>query len=310
MAVVPEHAVGRARRRPREGGAHGRPYSGRVGAEQPEDLYGQLVPGRLARAGRVVDAGPGRRAGQRDDLVGDIDRPGGLPPLVGDDIDERPLGFQADHRPDEIGPVRPVQPGGPHHIPGLGKEPEDGLLPGQFGAPVGGARRGVVILRVGSNAIPAEHVVGGHVHQPGAAGRARGGDVLRASPVDQEGLVLASLGIIDGGPGRAVHDDGGPGAQDEGADGRGVCYVEVRAPQAGHVLAPAVQDTDKVPAEHPASPGDQPFRHGAPWALAERACSRGPGSPGGDLSGSHQERLSRYHCTVARRPSANGVRGA
>ena len=123
---------------------------------------------------------------------------------------------QAGHRPDEIGPVCPVQPGGPHHVAGLGEQPEHGLLPGQLGAPVGGARRGAVILRVGSKAIPAEHVVGGHVHQPGAAGRARGGDVLRPPPVDQEGLVLAGLGIIDGGPGCAVDDDSGAGAPDEG----------------------------------------------------------------------------------------------
>ena len=219
MAVVAEHAVGGARRRPCEGGARGRPYPGRVGAEQPEDLLGQLVPGCLARARRVVHARPGRRAGQRDDLFGDIDRPGRLPQLVGDDIDERLPARQVGHRPDEIGPVCPVQPGGPHHVAGLGQEPEHGLLPGQLGAPVGGARRGAVILRVGSKAIPAEHVVGGHVHQPGAAGRARGGDVLRAPPVDQEGLVLAGLGIVDGGPGCAVDDDSGTDAQDEGADG-------------------------------------------------------------------------------------------
>jgi hypothetical protein len=45
----------------------------------------------------------------------------------------------------------------------------------------------------------------------------------------------------------------------------------------------------------------------APYALAARAAGRRPGSRGGGLSGSHQERLSRYHCTVARRPAANGV---
>ena len=45
----------------------------------------------------------------------------------------------------------------------------------------------------------------------------------------------------------------------------------------------------------------------APYALAARAAGRRPGSRGGGLSGSHQERLSRYHCTVARRPAGNGV---
>ena len=53
-----------------------------------------------------------------------------------------------------------------------------------------------------------------------------------------------------------------------------------------------------------------PPRHGAPRGVAARACGRRPGSRGGCLSGSHQERLSRYHCTVARRPGGNGVRGA
>ena len=38
LAVVAEHAVGGPRRGPRVGGARGRPYPGRVGAEQPEDL--------------------------------------------------------------------------------------------------------------------------------------------------------------------------------------------------------------------------------------------------------------------------------
>ena len=167
-----------------------------------------------------------------------------------------------------------------------------------------------VILRVGSKAIPAEHVVGGYVHQPGAAGRARGRDVLRAPPVDCEGLVLAGLGIIDRGPGRAVDDDRGPDAQDEGADGRLVGHVKVPAQQAGHVLAQAAQNIDNVPAEHPARPGDQPSRHGAPRAPAVWAAGCGPGSRRGSLSGSHQERLSRYHCTVARRPSVNRVPGA
>ena len=213
---------------------------------------GEPEPGGLARTRRVVDAWSGAGGGQRDDLVSDIDRPGGLPALVGDDINVLLLARQGDHRADEVGPVRAVEPGRPHHVAGVGQQPEHGLLAGQLGAPVGGARGGAVIFRVGPPAVAAEHVVSGHVHQGGAAGGAGGGDVLRATArLPAARLVLVGLGIVYRRPGRAIDDDGRPVASQRAWRPRPRQSRQDRRGPGRSRPRPAAQHGDEVTAEHP-----------------------------------------------------------
>ena len=202
----------------------------------------------------MIDAGPSAGLSQRDDLVRDIDRPGGLPVLVSHDIHGRPLARQPDHRGDEVRPVRAVEPGRPDHVAGAGEQPEHGLLAGQLGAPVRGARPGAVIFRVGQPAVAAEHVVSGHVHQDRATRGAGGGDVLCALPVHQERIFLVCLGIVYGRAGGAVDHDGRPVPLHRAADRGLVSDVQIAAGQAGHVLAAALQGGHEVPAEHAPAP--------------------------------------------------------
>jgi hypothetical protein len=90
----------------------------------------------------------------------------------------------------------------------------------------------------------AEHVIGGHVHQFGAGGGARGSDVPRALTVYQESLVLMRLGLVHCRPGRAVDDDGRPVAQECAAYRGVVGDVEILPGQPGHVRAGAARDAD------------------------------------------------------------------
>ena len=119
--AVTEHAVGGPRRRPGQRAARYRPYPGRIGAEQAEDLTCQPEPGCLPAARGMVDAGRGRGMDQRDDLPGHVGGPGGLAVLVVHHVDRWPLVLELDHRADEARPVRPVEP----------RRPDDEARPGQ-----------------------------------------------------------------------------------------------------------------------------------------------------------------------------------
>jgi dTDP-4-dehydrorhamnose 3,5-epimerase len=165
--TVTKHAVRGPWRRAGKGAARYGPHPGRIGTEQVEDLAGQPVPGRLPAAGGVVDAGPGRRADQRDDLPGHVGGPGGLAALVVHHVDRGPLVGEPDHRLDEVWPVRPVQPRRPDDITRPGQAAEHRTLASQLGPPVGGPRRRDVVLGVRPAGIPGENVVGGDLHQAG-----------------------------------------------------------------------------------------------------------------------------------------------
>jgi hypothetical protein len=97
---------------------------------------------------------------QRDDLPAHVDGPGGLAVLVIHHVDRWPLVLELDHRADEVGTIRPVQPRCPDDIAQAGQPVEHDPLPGQLGASVGGARRRDVILGILSARIPGEDVVG------------------------------------------------------------------------------------------------------------------------------------------------------
>src|SRR5690242_599883 len=89
--AVTQHAVGGPRRRPGQRTARYRPYPGRIGAEQGEDLACQPEPGGLPAACGVVDARRGRGVDQRDDLPGHVGGPGGLAVLVVHHVHRWPL---------------------------------------------------------------------------------------------------------------------------------------------------------------------------------------------------------------------------
>ena len=158
--AVTQHAVGGPRRRPGQRAARYRPYPGRIGAEQGEDLACQPEPGSLPAACGMVAARRGRGVDQRDDLPGHVDGPGGLAVLIVHHVDRGPLVLQLDHRADEARPVRPVQPRRPDDESRFGQAVEHGPLASQLGASVGGARRRDVILGIRSVSIPGEDVIG------------------------------------------------------------------------------------------------------------------------------------------------------
>ena len=133
--AVTQHAVGGPRRRPGQRAARYRPYPGRIGAEQAEDLAGQPEPGGLPAARGMVDARRGRGMDQRDDLRGDVGGPGGLAVLVVHHVDRRPLVLELDHRADEVRPVRPVQPCRPDHIADPGRRSSTARSPASLVRP-------------------------------------------------------------------------------------------------------------------------------------------------------------------------------
>jgi dTDP-4-dehydrorhamnose 3,5-epimerase len=126
--AMTQHAVGGPRRRPGQRAARYRPYPGRIGAEQAEDLAGQPEPGCLPAARGVVDARRRRGLDQRDDLPGHVGGPGGLAVLVVHHVDRWPPLLELDHRADEARPVRPVQPRRPDDIGRPGQALEHGPL--------------------------------------------------------------------------------------------------------------------------------------------------------------------------------------
>ena len=252
----------------------------------------------------MVDARTGRRTNQGHDLPGHLGGPGGLAILVVDHVDGRTLALQVDHRAHEARPVRPVQPGRPDYVARPGQAAEHRALGRQLGPPVGGPRRWDVVLSVGPLGGPGEDVVGRRLHQAGLHGRAGGGQIGCAAAVHHQRLLLMCLGVVHGGPGRAVNDHiRAQGGQDVG-DGSGVGHVKAGPVQGGHALPAAAQHGDQVTAEHAAGPGHQPPAHDACPASAGAAAPVAGAAPSalGCFSGSHQARLSRYHCTVSARP--------
>jgi hypothetical protein len=113
-----------------------------------------------------------------------------------------------------------------------------------------------------------------------------------ARRVDRPCLVLVLLGRVHRGVGGEVDDDVVPG--DRRADRGLVGDVELGARGRGHVVRG--EGGQEVLPEHAAAAGDEDAAHA--------------GSSARCFSGSHQERLSRYHWTTSARPCSNGTCGA
>src|SRR5580700_1567284 len=112
-----------------------------------------------------------------------------------------------------------------------------------------------------------------------------------------------SFGVVDAGPGRAVDDHRGPEPAQRRAYGRRVGDVERPAAISVRLLTGTFKQRDEVSAEHSRGPRDEPSAHPAcpPWP-GSVPVAPDPETPlpprSAHLSGSHQSRLSRYHCTV------------
>ena len=254
-------------------------------------------------------------------MASHVRSPGRLPALIVDDLHRWPFTGQPDHGAHEVGPVRPVQPRRPHHVGGLRKQPEHGLLAGQLGAPVTGPGFGGGVLGIGPPGVAAEDVVSGYLHHPHVGVSACGGHDRGAASVHPERCLLMRFGTVYRGPGGAVDEHIRTEITQRGPDRCFIGDVQLAPGQRGHAFARPVQCGGNVAAEHATGSGDQPPGHGRHcrgWTCsgagaAPRACPA-PGAvraaAASYLSGCHQSRLSSYHCTVALSPSANGMRGA
>ena len=141
-----------------------------------EDRLGEAAPIDRPAAGEVIRA-PGirPRADQElvrdaEDGVGDIGRPGGTAPLVGDHVEPVALAAKAQHRFDEIRPVYAENPGGAQDH--MAVEPRaDRPLAGCLACPVDAEGPDRIVFAVGSRLGAVEHVIGGKVDEqdPAAA---------------------------------------------------------------------------------------------------------------------------------------------
>jgi hypothetical protein len=151
------------------------------------------------------------------------------------------------------------------------------------------------------------------VHQPPVPGELLG-QPAGGTAVDQQRGVLVGLRGVHGGVGGGVEDDGTRPADPVQPAADGLAHLPLvgqvefgAAERRDGVAGPAGQDGEQVAAELAAGAGDQPggrvIGSGHARVGAAVPTSRA-------LSGSHQARLSRYHCTVRASPSSKPVRGA
>lgn len=116
-----------------------------------------------------------------------------------------------------------------------------------------------------------------------------------AGAVDPQRGVLLGLRVVDRGPGGAVHHDGGAVLPEGLAYRLRVGDVQCRPVRGDRGDVLTGEPGQDVLAQHPGGSGDQPDG-------AHRAAR--------SFSGSHQARLSRYHCTVSARPVRKSLRGS
>ena len=115
------------------------------------------------------------------------------------------------------------------------------------------------------------------------------GQPAHGGAVDGEGPVRVALAGVHRGPGGGVDDHVGADGRDGPQHLAAVGDVQLLAGERDHLVAGGVADAQQVGGQLAAGAGDQ-----QPHQNAARA-----------FSGSHHQRLSRYHSTVAARPSSS-----
>ena len=197
---------------------------------------------------------------EADDRLGEITRPRRLADLVGDDVERLALAGQRQHCRDEVRPVGPVEPGGPHDER-VGVRGAHGPLPCSLRAAVGRARVLRMIDVVRSRAPAVEDVVGRDVHEL-CRSRSRGArDVEGTRRVEGEGRRLLRLGGIDRGVRGTVHDDVRPLLGDDALDLGPIGDVAPRRSEGDDRHTTPLQQRHQILTEHACAAEDQP---GAP----------------------------------------------
>ena len=236
----------------------------------------------------MVDAGGGIRVKKFYDLAGEVSGPGRLPELVGYDAYCVVAPRESQHGLGEVGPSRAVEPGGAHDVGAvrIGCDGEPFTL--GLGAAIRRDRVQGCRLVVWRRRRPVEHVVSGDLNELGVDFRCRDREVLRASGVDGKCVGFVGLRIIHLRVRGCIDHYIVPG--DRRTHGIEVGDVEVGAAKCGDV--PPRQRVLKVLTEHACCTGDEV-----------------PHSAARSFKGSHQTRLSRYHCTTSASPCSNGTCG-
>ena len=181
------------------------------------------MPGDGVGAGIMIGAPIGEARSLRglrdgEDRLGKIAGRGRAPGLVVDDAKLVALGAEPEHGLDEIGAERAIDPGrAQDQVLAVGRA--DGALAGFLAPRIGALRIDLVLLVVGNAGRAIEHIVGGDMDERHVRLGSLLGEDCRAVAVHLKGAIRLALGLVDGGIGRGIDDDGRRVPGDDGSDG-------------------------------------------------------------------------------------------
>ncbi len=264
---------------------------------------GEAVPGGLARAGRMEDAGVfvapagADSVDDGEDRIGEVRGRGRAAALVGDHAQRARLACGAEHGADEVLAVGRVDPGGAQHDRArVGREHR--AFAGELRLAVDAGRAGRVVLHVGRALGAVEHVVGRDVDQRDAGLRRQPRQLRRSGGIRALGRFAVALGCIDGGPGGGVHHQRRGGSAEGGGDRLRPVEIECRpshpdqrpvAPgpvERRRELARAAGDEDR--AGHSVNQRSVSRSRGKSWSLSDSTAPPGSTGQGRARSGSSQ----------------------
>ena len=140
------------------------------------------------------------------DRAGDVRRAGRGADLVGDDPQHRALSGEAQHRLDEIVPVRAVDPGGAQDNV-LAQRLAHGALAGLLARAVNPQRIDRIVLSVGAALGAVEDIIGRDMDQRNAGFAARRRDIGRSDAIGGPSGIGLALGAVHRRIGGGVDDD-------------------------------------------------------------------------------------------------------
>src|SRR5207237_3418548 len=171
-------------------------------ARQTHNLLGKSVP--TGAAGRSeMESAPFHSAAldlprDRDQRRSDIGGGGGTAALVRDDLQDRPLGREPQHRFYEICPEGPVHPGGAQNDITRRRRPH-GALAGLLAAPVDVDRVRRILFVIGFTFAPVEYVVGRQVNERRPVLATYRCDVSGSRTICSPSRFGLAFGAVDGG---------------------------------------------------------------------------------------------------------------
>src|SRR5258706_14813654 len=138
-----------------------------------------------------------------------------------------------------------VDPAGPEDQVAAARR-ADRLLALELAAAVDLERPRRIALDIGLALGAVEHVVGGEMHQVGAAPARRFGEYAGRATVDRVRRLGFALGAVDGGVGGGVDDGVGPQLAYPGGNGRGIGEIAIAPAERGE-LADAGRQAREFP---------------------------------------------------------------